>query len=145
MIHVTELKATCGPTWQDFWRCWDVGRMQVHRSAPPSGKPGYRKCPPLPSQPGARSVGARSLCWSRSPETQMGTKWEKSSFFFLITNLILSLSPLNQHSSNLFFNQDVDPLEHPFTGKLIGNVGLNLKCIRKKCSYRHIIALWGNN
>lgn len=62
---------------------------------------------------------------------------EEKKSLFLITNLIFYPTP--QHSSNLFFNQDVDPLEHPFTAKLIGKVGLNLKCICKKYNYTYIL------
>lgn len=38
-------------------------------------------------------------------------------------------------SSNLLFNQDIDSLEHPFTGELVGNIGLDLK-------QRHKPELW---
>lgn len=34
---------------------------------------------------------------------------------------------LHNDSSNLLFNQDIDSLEHPFTGELVGNIGLDLK------------------
>lgn len=47
------------------------------------------------------------------------------------------LNAVKQHSSNLFFDQDVDPLEHPLTGKLIGDVRLNLKWIYIEYSYSY--------
>lgn len=70
---------------------------------------------------------------------QKGEPNQNPPLFFFYLKIRCFPQPLHKHSSNLFFDQDIDPLEHPFTGKLIWNVGLNLKCICKNNSYKHII------
>ena len=132
----------CELTWRDCRRCSDVGRTQVHRWAPSPGRPVYRKCWPLPSRPGARSVGAKSLCSCKSPEAKIRTMWEyrwPKMFYPQNNNSDPFSQPLDQHSSDLFFSQGVDPLEHPFTGELVGKVGLNLKCIFKNWLIKWIL------